>query len=175
MKTAGKAVAWVCIFSTTFMGCYTSALIDPRGTEKDKIYSGRIESVTMNDGREYVFDPSPTTVDDSIVGIVKGKQVSIPLSDVIYQKEEPPRHTCVIVEGGRTYLFENGPVVLNDSIIGMLNGNRASLLISDVEKVEVRDLKLSESATFALISVGSLALIALALFAALSGLKGHGV
>ncbi len=77
MKATGKIVVWVCIFSFLFMGCYSSVMVDPSGTEKEKIYSGKIESATMKDGTEFAFDPSPIAVSDSIVGIVKGRQPSI--------------------------------------------------------------------------------------------------
>jgi hypothetical protein len=92
MKTMAQIVAWLCIFSTFFMGCYGSAMIDPTGDEKEKIYSGTIESVVTKDGTEYKFDKAPAIVKDAVVGeVVIGdwdwghpiiKQVSIPLSNV---------------------------------------------------------------------------------------------
>jgi len=91
MKKVGKVALWVSIFSTLFMGCYSSAMIDPKGDEKEKIYSGKIASVVTKDGTKYEFDKAPTIVNDTIVGEGKvsteagfiTKQVSIPLSDVV--------------------------------------------------------------------------------------------
>jgi hypothetical protein len=82
MKSSGKIVAWLCIFSILFMGCYTPALIDPKGEEKDKIYSNDIQSVVMKDGTEIVFDRTPDIVKDTIVGTTNCGQVSLPLANV---------------------------------------------------------------------------------------------
>jgi hypothetical protein len=91
MGTKGRVVAWVCIFSTLFMGCYSSVLVDPSGAEKDKLYAGDIEAVTTKDGTEYEFY-QPARIDSSaIVGIVvtitreegyMSRPVSIPFSDI---------------------------------------------------------------------------------------------
>ena len=93
MKKASKVVAWLCIFSTLFMGCYSSVTIDPTRNEKEKIYSGTIESVLTKDGTAYVFRIAPTIVNDTIVGVIElgwnpatmsqdVRQVRIPISDV---------------------------------------------------------------------------------------------
>ncbi len=54
MGQVSKGVAWICIFSTFLLGCYSSSLIDPNGGAKEKMYSGKIESVILKDGREYL-------------------------------------------------------------------------------------------------------------------------
>lgn len=93
MKTAGKVAAWICISTTLFAGCYSSALVDPTGPEKEKVYSGSIESVLTKDGTHYVFRTAPNIVNGAIVGVIEAaknpgimsedvKQVSIPISDV---------------------------------------------------------------------------------------------
>ncbi len=82
MKTAGRIAAWTCIFSTLLMGCYSSVMIEPTGLEKEKIYSGRIKSEVTKDGTVFWFDPLAVADSTAIVGVVNGKQVSIPLSDV---------------------------------------------------------------------------------------------
>ena len=68
MKGVGRVVAWTCIFSTLFMGCYSSVLIDPTGEEKEKMYSGEIQAVITKQGTKYWFEKPPTIVNDAIVG-----------------------------------------------------------------------------------------------------------
>jgi hypothetical protein len=82
MNRPGKPVAWICLFSVLSMGCYSSALIDPKGDERDKMYSGEIEYVVMKDSTKYMFDRTPEIVKDSIVGTAQCRQVSLPLVDV---------------------------------------------------------------------------------------------
>jgi hypothetical protein len=82
MTWAGKATAYVCIFSILLMGCYTSTLIDLTGDNKDKINSGEIQFVVTKDSTKCEFQEPPTIVKDSIVGKVNDKQVSIPISNV---------------------------------------------------------------------------------------------
>jgi hypothetical protein len=90
MAKAGKITACACIFSTLFMGCYTTALIDPAGEEKGKVFSNEILQVVTKDSVEYAFDQPANIVNDTIVGVIgvpvkEGilkKTVSIPLSNV---------------------------------------------------------------------------------------------
>jgi hypothetical protein len=93
MEKPVKAVACLCIFSTLFVGCYSSAVIVPRGNERARIYSGTIQSVITKDGIRYVFHTAPAIVNDTIVGVIEVgqdpatmtqdvKQVRIPISDV---------------------------------------------------------------------------------------------
>jgi hypothetical protein len=82
MNRITKTVSWVSIFSTLFMGCYTSTLIDPTGDDKGKIDSEKILYVVTNDNMKYRFQEPPRIVNDSIIGIVNGKEVTLPMSDV---------------------------------------------------------------------------------------------
>jgi hypothetical protein len=93
MKKASKVVAWLFIFSILFLGCYSSVTIDPTRNEREKIYSGTIESVVTEDGTAYVFPMAPTIVNDTIIGVIEGgwnpatmsqdvRQVRISISDV---------------------------------------------------------------------------------------------
>jgi hypothetical protein len=82
MNTASKSLAWICIYSTLFMGCYSSALISPTGEDKDKMYSGRIESIITKDGLKYEFDIPPVLSNGAFVGVDEKGAVSIPLSEV---------------------------------------------------------------------------------------------
>ncbi len=97
MNRTGKTIAWVCIFSTLFVGCYSSALIDPKGEEKDKIYSDQIQFVVTNDGTKYEFDTPPTITKNAIVGMVKAKEVSIPLSEVSEVEVRSPNTTGTVL------------------------------------------------------------------------------
>ncbi len=82
MESAARITAWVTIFSILFTGCYSSALIDPAGKEKQDLASQRIEYVVTKDGKAHVFD-APATVDSiEVSGIVKGQRVSYPWSDI---------------------------------------------------------------------------------------------
>ncbi|HXX62883.1 MAG TPA: hypothetical protein VEO56_03715 [Bacteroidota bacterium] len=82
MTPGRNAVTWSCICSSLFMGCYGQALIDPRGDEKARIYSERIEYVILKDSTRCDFDRPPFVGRDFIVGQVNGEQKSIPISDV---------------------------------------------------------------------------------------------
>lgn len=120
MGTATKAMAWVSIFSTLFMGCYSSVLVDLKRDEKDRLSSYRIKYVVTKDSRKYEFEKPPAVVKDSIVGKVKiplsrgylTEQVTIPISDVteVYAEELNRLGTVYLVLGiagavvGLTYL-----------------------------------------------------------------------
>ena len=82
MKRATKIVTIVCVFSILFVGCYTSDLIDPKGVEKEKLYTDDIEAVVTKDGKGHEFDTPANADSTSISGMVLGKQLSVPLSDV---------------------------------------------------------------------------------------------
>ena len=116
MKTTVKVVAWLCIFSFFYMGCYSSVLVNPGGDEKAKMYSNDIKNVTTKDGTKYVFEKPPVIVNDTIVGEVKvpvaegmmTKKISVPLSDVaeVSVKEYNQTWTTVsIVLGGLVLLL----------------------------------------------------------------------
>jgi hypothetical protein len=100
MNEPAKVVAWVCIFSTLFMGCYSSVLIDPTGDEKEKIYSKEIEYVIATAGPKYEFTQPPAIVHDTIVGeTTGGREIRIPLSDVglVCISELNGTHTGILV------------------------------------------------------------------------------
>ena len=52
------------------------------GKDNEKMHSGCIQYVITQDNKTYEFDGTPNIVNDSIVGKVNGKQMSIPLSDI---------------------------------------------------------------------------------------------
>jgi hypothetical protein len=91
MKRTGKIVAWLCILSTFFTGCYSSVLVKPDGNEKAKIYSNYIKYAIAKEGTKYIFEKPPAIVNDTIVGDAKVKvaegmmmtRVAMPVSDVV--------------------------------------------------------------------------------------------
>jgi hypothetical protein len=109
MKSGGKIVAWLCICSTLLMACYSSVMVEPTGVDRKKIFSGAIDYVIMKDDTKYEFEMPPTIVKESIIGLVEArvnggivtKQVSLPLSDVMYVhiSELHPVDTALAVVG----------------------------------------------------------------------------
>lgn len=146
MKARGKIIAWVCIFNTFWMGCYSSAFIDPEGAEEREIYSCGIESVIMRDCTSYVFDHSPVIADDSIVGVVNGKQVAIPISNLRFQKE-------------KTYSGDNWPFMVSDSVIGIVIGSRASIPMSGAESEDASSSISTETVLLVLGIAGAIVVI----------------
>ena len=90
MKRRFVLVTWTCIFSMLHMGCYSAALIDPAGPEKDSVYTDKIKGVVTKDGTKYDFDEPAKIVSNAVVGSVKIpmspgytlKEVTIPLSEI---------------------------------------------------------------------------------------------
>jgi len=109
MKKGGKVVAWVCIFSTVIMGCYSSAMIEPTGANKERVYSGEIHYLVTKDSTRYWFEKPPAIVKDTIVGeanFYRGRgltteKVSIPYSNVTMASvdESDPMATTFLVAG----------------------------------------------------------------------------
>jgi hypothetical protein len=64
------------------MGCQSSALIDPTGDEEDRVYTDNIKMAITKDHTKYEFDKPATVGSNAVVGMVNGRQVTIPLSDV---------------------------------------------------------------------------------------------
>jgi hypothetical protein len=129
--TAGKVTVWLCIYSTLFMGCYTSTVIYPNGREMEKICAGDIESVALQDGTEYRFDNSPTIVNDTAVikptGDEKGK---IHTNEMMY----------VITKNGKKYAFDKPPTIVNDTIMIQPTGVAKGKIYSDkIEYVITKD------------------------------------
>jgi hypothetical protein len=107
MNSTMKVTAWVCIFSTSMLGCTSTSLYKPEGENQEKLYSGQIEGVVTKDGTKYEFrgDPKATIVDAVIKGISEGKEVAIPLSEVdkvLVREHDTGLTICVIVGAGLT-------------------------------------------------------------------------
>ena len=81
MEKAHRFLTCLCLVSTFLTGCYTSRFIYPPGDIREE--SGSIEYITAKGGTQYVFDETPDIVQDSVVGTVNGRQVRIPVSDVV--------------------------------------------------------------------------------------------
>jgi hypothetical protein len=70
MKMTGKVVAWIFIANLSLAGCYSSAVIDPRGPAADKMRTRHIAYVTTKDLTKYEFNYSaPEVTDNYIVGV----------------------------------------------------------------------------------------------------------
>lgn len=103
MNTASRTVAWLCVCSILFSGCYSSATTYATGSGKDKVDPGHIQAILTKDGRSYEFDSEPTISNDTVVGEVDGKPIAIPMSDVrIYhgQKFNSQQTVLVVVAMG---------------------------------------------------------------------------
>lgn len=163
MERTGKIVAWLCIFSTLLMGCYSSAIIDPTGDEKDEIYSQKIEYVVTKDGTKYQFRRPPTIVKDAIVGEVDmgvgdalaARQVSIPTFDVAQTgKSHSGDITYVVTKAGAKYVFEEPPAVVENSVVGKAKLTERAK-VSKVHKEEV-SIPLSEVAEIKSVQAGGI-------------------
>jgi hypothetical protein len=101
-----KIVAGICIFSTLFMGCSSSMLIDPAGADKDKIQSGGIEYVVTKDSTMHKFYWPARADSCTVVGVVLTQvggesspvQVWIPLSDIqwVYVRQFDASTTLIV-------------------------------------------------------------------------------
>jgi hypothetical protein len=146
MKTTGRIVAWLCIFSTLLTGCYSSALIDPTGNDKAKVYSKDIEYIIMKDGTRHEFAAPPTIADDIIVWTTT-KSVSIPLSDVSHSfaiedkaKGYLDRVHIIVTKDSAKYEFETLPTLSHDNIILGVAVETVSIPLSEVAEVSVKGL-----------------------------------
>ena len=99
MQRGIATVAWVSVFSVLFMGCYSSAMVDPAGSDGGSMYTGSIEFVVTKDGTKHVFDIPATVVKNAIVGTSNGKPISIAISDVskVYATTSDTTGTTVVV------------------------------------------------------------------------------
>jgi hypothetical protein len=122
MQEAGKGVAWICIFSMLFLGCYSSTIVEPTDNGKVRLLSNRILYVVTNDGVKYTFDKAPCVVNDTICGEFR----SIPISNVSYasiadkDRTLPARIDYVVTKDGTRYDFESPPTLVKDNIVGEL-------------------------------------------------------
>jgi hypothetical protein len=81
MERTYRFLTCLCLVGTFLTGCYTSRFIYPPSDIREE--SGSIEYMTAKGGAKYVFDDAPDIVQDSVVGTVNGRQVKIPVSDVL--------------------------------------------------------------------------------------------
>ena len=146
MQSTGKVVAWACMFTTLFMGCYNSVLIDPKGEGKKEIRSNKIKYLVTTNGTKYVFDYPPTIVNDAVVigPTEKDKIYSDHIeyvatqdgtkwefnsfltivNDTIVTKPTEKyriysnRIDYVVTEDGTKYEFDKAPAIVDDAIVG---------------------------------------------------------
>jgi hypothetical protein len=149
---AMKFTACVCIFSTLFMGCYSSTMISPTGDDKEKMHTDRIQHIITKDGSKYDFDTDtpPVISNDSFVGVEKKWPVSIPLSSVSKTYSEG-KIQFVVTNDSTKYQFDNPFTISNDVIVGDVTNKPVSIPLSEV--VEVRVTKFNVVGTVVLVGV----------------------
>jgi hypothetical protein len=102
MSATIRFTAWICIFSTGFLGCTSTTLIQPEAENGEELYSGQIESVVTKDGTKYEFEGVTGNIAAGMIrGISGGKAVAIPLSDVdkVLVRENNTGLTILLVVG----------------------------------------------------------------------------
>jgi hypothetical protein len=146
MGKASKGVAWLCIFSALLIGCYSSALIDPNGTQRTKIYKGEIEYVIMQDGTKQVFS-TPPTVKDSVIHF--NQPVALAMRDVakVGSRNGGEEVNFVLTKDGTTYEFATPPRCAMDSLFGVAS-NPVSIPLSRVKFVSISTLSGGNTALF---------------------------
>jgi hypothetical protein len=148
MSRAGKVTVWVSIFSTLFMGCYSSELNDLNGkgrqethSTEQRTYPSEIEYVVTKDGKQFHFVTPPTIVKDSIGNVLSSDIDYVNLKDgTKYTLDKltgsgiTPTETLktngtkvgyVITKDGTKYMFEGTTAVRNDTILGVLKATAA--------------------------------------------------
>ena len=168
MNTAGKSIVWICIFSTLFMGCYSSAMISPTGEDRDLIYTNKIETILTKDSTEVPFDSPPVIVSDTTV---IRRFVSIPRSDVsdIYTKDSSH---FVVTNDGTTYRFNTRPIIsmgsfsgevtdylLYSVVIGDTGGVLVAIPLDNIENVQLSKFSTWRTIVFAVEAVVFAALL----------------
>ena len=91
MRPIRATVVWYCVFSILSMGCYGSGLIEPTEDEREILHAKDIDKVVLKDGTKFVFREKDshslsgrpaTIIGDSIIGVIDGKRIALPLSEV---------------------------------------------------------------------------------------------
>jgi hypothetical protein len=160
-----KITACVCIFSTLFMGCYSSSMISPTGDDKEEMYTNKIQLIITKDGSKYEFDISPVISNDSFVGVEKKKPVSIPMSSVAKTYTDG-KSQFVVTNDSMKYRFDDPFTISNDVIIGDVTNKPVSIPLSEV--LEVRTSKLNVGGTVLLVATGVF-VVSLIIFSAAAG------
>jgi hypothetical protein len=108
MEKTGKVVAWICIFSTLLMGCYSSTLVDLYGGGERRVSSDSIEWVGRRSGTRYHLTVPPTFVKDTLVIGLRGSEgVKMHLDEISY----------VITKDGTKHMFDGQLSIANDTIV----------------------------------------------------------
>jgi hypothetical protein len=147
MNVPQNVVAWLCIFSTLVVGCYSSSAVYRTDDVGERIQSGRIQYVLTTDGKKYTFDKAPTVVNDTIVGGAQltRERVSIALSETALIGEDSGRITYVLTKAGKKYTFEETPTVVGTTIIGEARCVTCDPLVvriplSDVQRIGLKEI-----------------------------------
>jgi hypothetical protein len=184
MGKTRKAVAWISIVSTLWMGCYSSALIEPTADEKENIHTDRINFVVAKDGKKYEFEKPPVVVNDTIVGgrtkftwrtKVNEEETLIPDSDVAWVELSPSGKTeCVVTKAGAMYTYEAPPTRVSGAYVGKatfldygpLVMEQVSIPLSDVAEISVSRVNSGGTRTLIILGLSVAVIAATAAFVA---------
>ena len=90
MNTIGRIPTWTCVCCILFSGCYSYTTTHATETGDSAIDPASIYAILAKDGTQYEFDHAPIIENDKIVGMVGGRSVLIPMSDVqMYYSRRP--------------------------------------------------------------------------------------
>ena len=181
-----KIIAGVCIFSTLFMGCFSSVLIEPTDAENARMNSRYIDIVVTKDGKKYEFENPPVVANDSLLGEatvtgygeVNQEETSIPLSDLaLVSKSNSGTTEFVVTKAGAKYTYEEPPAFVNGAYIGKAKfagftpmKEQVSIPLSDIQRVEASQFEVV--GTTVLVVVGLGLVVAGILLASFSGHMG---
>jgi hypothetical protein len=146
MKALGSVGAWSCIFSILFAGCYSSAVIDPNGAEKDQIDPDKIQYLVMKDSTIREFVP-PLSMSDSAFTHQRGQSVSIPMSTVRQYGPVDDKGTLdlnklqfVVTKDSLTYKFITPTRVIDEEIVGEAVKDTVTIPLAEVAYVSTRGI-----------------------------------
>jgi hypothetical protein len=129
MNITMKITAWICMFTTAFVGCTSVSLVNPEGKNADELYNGEIEIVVTKDGTKYEFEDSQrVTINGGVIrGLSGGKPVSIPLTDVskVYVRQSDTVLTVLAVVGGTlVVVLIIGAITFHETMHGLFGNQR---------------------------------------------------
>ena len=187
MNITTKITVYICISSTLFTGCYSSAMISTAGKDRDLIYTNTIETVITKDSTECKFDSPPVVVSDTTV---TKRFVSIPRVNVsdMYTKESSS-FVFVDTNDDSTYQFDTRPIIsmgsysgevtdylLYSVVIGDTGGVLVAIPFDQIDKVQLSKFSTGrtivfgvEAVVFVSLAVFLVVLVAKAFFGAFGG------
>jgi hypothetical protein len=173
MEKEGKGVAWICIFSTLLMGCYTSEVIEPKELENGRIAFEDLEYVVTQDSSRYDFQVPPRIHERALVGYAVpglsfcpgGQKVSIPVSEILQTGMNTSGSIdYLVLKNKKRYSFDQPPAVADKCVVGVAKvsgpggppATEVSILLADIVYLGVSepDAALTVAAVLGIIVVG---------------------